>query len=215
MHDTLIEEDSSQLEDNIELGIDPTTDMPIWLKKGPYGWYVQQGGEEIKKPKRTGLSKEIIADQVTLEQAISLLSLPRNIGLHPETGETIHAGIGRYGPFLKHQGKFVSLTSDDDVLSVGINRAVDLLAIAKSKAGRMLGEHPDGGEVELKRGRFGSYIEHKKFRASLPRGIEMNDVTLEQAIALLQERAANPAKKKKSGKKASTKRKTVKKSEKG
>ena len=173
--------------------------MPIWLKKGPYGWYVQQGGEEIKKPKRTGLPKGIIANQVSLEQAISLLALPREIGLHPESGEAIQAGIGRYGPFLKHRGKFVSLTPDDDVLSVGINRAVDLLAAAELKAGRTLGAHPDGGEVELKRGRFGSYVEHKKLRASLPRGIEMSDITLEQAIALLQDKAASPAKKKKIG----------------
>ena len=205
-------EDSTQLQDNAELGIDPNTNMPIWLKKGPYGWYVQQGGEEIKKPKRTGLPKGIIADQVSLEQAISLLSLPREIGLHPESGEAIQAGIGRYGPFLKHQGKFVSLTPDDDVLSIGINRAVDLLAAAQLKAGRTLGEHPDGGEVELKRGRFGSYVEHKKLRASLPRGIEMSDVTLEQAIALLQDKAASPPKKKKSGKKLSTKKKTTRKS---
>ncbi len=211
VHNSLIGEDSSQIQDNTELGIDPDTNLTIWLKKGPYGWYVQQGGEEIKKPKRTGLSKEINADQVTLEQAISLLSLPREIGLHPETGENIQAGIGRYGPFLKHQGKFVSLTSDDDVLSVGINRAVDLLAAAQLKAGRMLGEHPDGGEIELKRGRFGSYIEHKKLRASLPRGIEMSDVTLELAITLLQERSANPPKKKRAGKKASVKKKTTKK----
>ncbi|GIS14706.1 MAG: hypothetical protein CM15mP117_01380 [Alphaproteobacteria bacterium] len=98
------------------------------------------------------------------------------------------------------------------MLSVGINRAVDLLAAAQLKAGRTLGEHPDGGEVELKRGRFGSYVEHKKLRASLPRGIEMSDVTLEQAIALLQDKAASPPKKKKSGKKSSTKKKTTTKS---
>ena len=113
----------------------------------------------------------------------------------------IQAGIGRYGPFLKHRGKFVSLPADDDVLSVGINRAVDLLAAAQLKAGRTLGAHPDGGDVELKRGRFGSYVEHKKFRASLPRGTEMSDVTLEQAITLLQEKAASPPKPKKPSKK--------------
>ncbi|MDC0394739.1 type I DNA topoisomerase, partial [Alphaproteobacteria bacterium] len=182
VHDAQSDDDTSQIQDNIELGIDPQTQMPIWLKKGPYGWYVQQGGDDIKKPKRTGLPKGVFPDQVTLAQAISLLSLPRDVGLHPETREMIQAGIGRYGPFLKHQGKFVSLPVDDDVLSVGINRAVDLLAAAQLKAGRTLGVHPDGGDVELKRGRFGSYVEHKKLRASLPRGTEMSDVTLEQAI---------------------------------
>ena len=210
VHDSQIGEETSQLQDNTELGIDHNTNMPIWLKKGPYGWYVQQGGEEVKKPKRTGLPKGIIAEQVTLEQAISLLSLPRDIGLHPETTELIQAGIGRYGPFLKHQGKFVSLTSDDDVLSIGINRAVDLLAAAQLKAGRTLGKHPDGGDVELKRGRFGSYVEHKRFRASLPRGTEMIDVTLEQAISLLQERAANPPKKNMAKKVSAKKQKTRK-----
>ena len=176
--------------------------MPIWLKKGPYGWYVQQGGDDTKKPKRTGLPKGVDADQVTLDQAISLLSLPRDIGNHPETREMIQAGIGRYGPFLKHQGKFVSLSADDDVLSVGINRAVDLLAAAQLKAGRMLGTHPDGGDVELKRGRFGSYVEYKKLRASLPRGILMSEVSLEQAITLLQDKAEKSPKSKKASKKA-------------
>ena len=90
-------------------------------------------------------------------------------------------------------------------MSVGINRAVDLLAAAQLKAGRTLGAHPDGGDVELKRGRFGSYVEHKKLRASLPRGTEMSDVTLEQAITLLQEKAANPPKPKKATKKAAKK----------
>ncbi len=214
VHDSQVAEDTSQIQDNTELGIDPSTNMPIWLKKGPYGWYVQQGGEEIKKPKRTGLPKGTIADQVSLDQAISLLSLPRDVGLHPESAQLIQAGIGRYGPFLKHQGKFVSLTPDDDVLSVGINRAVDLLAAAQLKAGRTLGEHPNGGEIELKRGRFGSYIEHKKLRASLPRGTEMSDVTLEQAIALLKEKYANSTKRKKSTKKVSTGEKKVSKSRK-
>ena len=205
VHDSINGDDAAERQDNIQLGIDTQTDMPIWLKKGPYGWYVQQGGDDTKKPKRTGLPKGVDADQVTLDQAISLLSLPRDIGNHPESGEMIQAGIGRYGPFLKHRGKFVSLPADDDVLSVGINRAVDLLAAAQLKAGRTLGAHPDGGDVELKRGRFGSYVEHKKFRASLPRGTEMSDITLEQAVTLLQEKAANPPKPKKASKKTAKK----------
>ena len=201
VHDTQDGESNTQLQDNKELGIDTKTEMPIWLKKGPYGWYVQQGGDDTKKPRRTGLPKGVDADQVTLEKALSLLSLPRDIGMHPESGEIIQAGIGRYGPFLKHRGKFVSLPADDDVLNVGINRAVDLLAAAQLKAGRTLGEHPDGGDVELKRGRFGSYVEYKKLRASLPRGTEMSEVSLEQAITLLQEKMLNPPKTKKGAKK--------------
>ncbi len=211
VHDTQDGESNTQLQDNKELGIDTKTEMPIWLKKGPYGWYVQQGGDDTKKPKRTGLPKGVDADQVTLEKALSLLSLPRDIGMHPESGEIIQAGIGRYGPFLKHRGKFVSLPADDDVLNVGINRAVDLLAAAQLKAGRTLGEHPDGGDVELKRGRFGSYVEYKKLRASLPRGTEMSEVSLEQAITLLQEKMLNPPKTKKGAKKT-VRKKSAKKS---
>ena len=211
VHDTQDGESNTQLQDNKELGIDTKTEMPIWLKKGPYGWYVQQGGDDTKKPKRTGLPKGVDADQVTLEKALSLLSLPRDIGMHPESGEIIQAGIGRYGPFLKHRGKFVSLPADDDVLNVGINRAVDLLAAAQLKAGRTLGEHPDGGDVELKRGRFGSYVEYKKLRASLPRGTEMSEVSLEHAITLLQEKMLNPPKTNKGAKKT-VRKKSAKKS---
>ncbi len=210
VHDFQDDNSATQLQDNTELGIDTQSNMPIWLKKGPYGWYVQQGGDDRKKPKRTGLPKGIDADLITLEQAISLLSLPRDIGKHPESGDMIQAGIGRYGPFLKHKGKFVSLPADDDVLSVGINRAVDLFAAAQLKAGRTLGAHPDGGDVELKRGRFGSYVEHKKLRASLPRGTEISEITLEQAIDLLRQKAENPPKSKNSSKGA-FKKTTVKK----
>ena len=96
---------------------------------------------------------------VDLDYALGLLSLPRDIGLHPQTSDMIQAGLGRYGPYLKYQGKFTSLKEGDDLLSVGINRAVDLLAEAAKTAGRSLGEHPDGGEVHLKRGRFGPYFD--------------------------------------------------------
>jgi DNA topoisomerase-1 len=121
----------------------------------------------------------------------------------------IQAGLGRFGPYLKHQGKFVSL-KDDDVLEVGINRAVDVLAEAAKTAGRLLGTHPEGGEVHLKKGRFGPYIEHNKMRAPVPRGTEITDITLEDGVRLLAERAAKPAAKKKaSKKKAAAKKKTT------
>ena len=122
----------------------------------------------------------------------------------------IQAGLGRYGPYLKYQGSFTSLPADDDLLTVGLNRAVDLLAESAKKRGRLLGEHPSGGEVHLKAGRFGPYVEHNKLRATLPRGTEMSELTLEEGIALLTAKAARPAPKKKAakagGKKAGAKK---------
>ena len=120
----------------------------------------------------------------------------------------IEASIGRFGPYLKYQGKFASLPKDEDVLAIGINRSVDILAEAAKKAGRTLGDHPEGGAVEMKRGRFGPYIEHNKLRAPVPRGTDMETVTLEMGLEWLAKKAAAPAKKK--AKKAA-KKKTAKK----
>ncbi|NBX07484.1 MAG: DNA topoisomerase I, partial [Proteobacteria bacterium] len=139
---------------------------------------------------------------------LGLLSLPRDIGTHPETGDMIQAGLGRYGPYLKYQGKFTSLKGGDDVLSVGINRAVDLLAEASKKSGRVLGMHPDGGEVEVKAGRFGPYFEHNKLRAPLGKSLSIEDVTLEDALPVLAAKAAAP---KKAGKKTAAKKAKAKK----
>ena len=191
------------------LGTDTATDMPVFLKRGPYGLYAQLGDTDVKKPKRTSVPRGTDIASVDLSYALGLLSLPRDIGAHPETGEMIQAGLGRFGPYLKYQGKFASL-KDDDVLEVGINRAVDVLAEAAKTAGRLLGTHPEGGEVHLKKGRFGPYIEHNKMRAPVPRGTEMTDITLEDGVRLLAERAAKPAAKKKaSKKKTATKKKTI------
>ena len=192
------------------LGTDTATDMPVFMKRGPYGLYVQLGDADVKKPKRTSVPKGTDIAAVDLPYALGLLSLPRDIGTHPETGEMIQAGLGRFGPYLKYQGKFASL-KDDDVLEVGINRAVDVLAEAAKTAGRLLGTHPEGsGEVHLKKGRFGPYIEHNKMRAPVPRGTEMTDITLEDGVRLLAERAAKPAAKKKSSKtKVAAKKKTA------
>ncbi|MEC7701613.1 MAG: type I DNA topoisomerase [Pseudomonadota bacterium] len=119
------------------LGTDPKTGRTITLRKGPYGPYVQidppeeeaaKKGKKKEKPKRQGLPKGVNYDEVTLDVAVNLLALPRDIGKHPESGDMIQAGIGRYGPYLKHDGKFVSLPKDEDVLTVGINRAIDIIA---------------------------------------------------------------------------------------
>jgi len=179
------------------LGDDPDSGLPVYVRNGPYGPYVQLGDPETKKPKRSSFPKGMSAGSIDLENALKLLSLPRDVGTHPESGDMIQAGLGRYGPYLKYQGSFTSLKDGDDLLEIGLNRAVDLLAESAKKRGRLLGEHPTGGEVHLKAGRFGPYVEHNKLRATLPRGTEMADIDLAQAITLLAEKAARPTTKKK------------------
>ena len=173
------------------LGHDPQTGEEITVRRGPYGLYVQQGenGEDKKvKPRRTSLPKGVEGDTITLEQAIGLLSLPREIGLHPETKEKIQAGIGRFGPYVRMGAVYGSLDRDDDVLAIGLNRAVDLLA-KKLASVRNVGEHPkDKQPVTVRKGRFGPYVQHDKTVANLPRGVAMEDITLDEAVALLAEK---------------------------
>ncbi|MFC3125793.1 type I DNA topoisomerase [Pseudoroseomonas globiformis] len=177
-----------------ELGPDTATGEMVSLRRGPYGLYVQLGegstnekGKAIK-PKRASLVRGMDPDSITIEKALALLALPRIVGIHPESGDEISAAVGRFGPYVKMGSIYKSLDRDDDVLTVGINRAVALLADAKAKV-RSLGNHPKDGEVvEVKRGRFGPYAQHAGFVASLPRGTQMDDVTLEQAVLLLAEK---------------------------
>ncbi|MTJ81048.1 MAG: type I DNA topoisomerase [Telmatospirillum sp.] len=194
-----------------ELGLDPASGLMVTLKKGPYGHYVQLGEavDKTSKPKRVSLYKGLEPSDVTLDKALKLLALPRPIGTHPETGLAITAGIGRFGPYLKHGDVYKSLGRDDDVLDIGINRAVEVLANAKGRTktpGRPLGDHPkDGKPVVLNSGRFGPYVSHDGVFATLPRGKE--DVTLEEALELL---AAKIAKGGGKGGKAGAKAKTAK-----
>ena len=179
------------------LGRDPTTGEDITVRRGPYGLYVQQGeppppSEDKKakkeKPKRMSLPRGVDGETVTLEQALGLLTLPRLIGIHPESREPMEAGIGRFGPYIRMGSVYASLDRDDDVLSLGQNRAVDLLA--KKLAGvRTLGAHPKDGEaIMVKKGRFGPYVQHGKVVANLPRQLSMDDITLEAGVALLAEK---------------------------
>jgi DNA topoisomerase-1 len=177
-----------------ELGTDPATGQAVTLRRGPYGLYVQLGEEteDAKgrkvKPRRASLPRGMDPDTLTLERALGLLSLPRVVGVHPETREEIHAAIGRFGPYVKMGNTYKSLDADDDVLSIGLNRAVALLAEAKPR-GRALGSHPKDGEpVEVRRGRFGPFVQHGRRVASLPRGVDFDAVTLDQAVALLAEK---------------------------
>ena len=172
------------------LGMDPDTSEEITVRRGPYGLYVQLGEQtEDKKirPKRTTLPRGMDGDQLTLQQAIGLLALPRTVGLHPETQEPIQVGIGRFGPYVRMGSVFGSLDRDDDVLALGLNRAVDLIA-KKMASVRTLGTHPKGEFVAVRKGRFGPYVQHGQTVANLPRGTTMDDVTLEEAVALLAEK---------------------------
>jgi DNA topoisomerase-1 len=178
----------------LALGIDPATGLAVSLRYGPYGPYVQlgEGGKGDAKPKRVSVPKGWDPATLDLERALQLLALPRTVGAHPETGEPITAGIGRYGPYVRHHGRYVSLKGDDDVLTIGLNRAVALIGEARaSSAGRELGRHPgDGRPVTLRRGRYGPYVQHGGVRATIPRDLSAEGVSLEQALSLLAERAA-------------------------
>jgi DNA topoisomerase-1 len=181
------------------LGIDPVTGKQVTLRKGPYGLYVQLGEPEGKeKPKRQSLLRDMTPADLTLEKALALLSLPRELGPHPEDGETILAGVGRFGPYVKHGSKYKSVPSDESVLDIGMNRAVALLAEAKTARGRaavkpirIVGNHPvDEAPVELYDGRYGPYVKHGGVNATVPRDVKPEELTLDRAIALLAERAA-------------------------
>jgi len=194
------------------IGVDPVTSEEVILKHGPYGPYVQRGtGDDLK---RSSLAPNMTPAELTLEQALALLSLPREIGKHPESGKPIEAGINRYGPYIKHD-RFVRLGADDDVLTIGMNRAITLIAEAATKGRpvqkvlRDLGEHPeDKKPVTLHEGRFGPYVKHGKINASLPKGEEPDSLTMETAVALLAAKAAKGGTKK--GGKRTTKKKPAK-----
>ena len=186
--------------------IDPVTGKQVTLRKGPYGLYVQLGEPEGKeKPKRQSLLRDMTPNDLTLEKALALLSLPRELGPHPEDGEVILAGVGRFGPYVKHGPKYKSVPSDESVLDIGMNRAVALLAEAKNPRGRAavkpirsIGNHPsDEAPVELYDGRYGPYVKHGGVNATVPRDIKPEELTLDQAVALLAERAAKGGGKKK------------------
>jgi DNA topoisomerase I len=184
-----------------KLGEDPATGVEVTLRSGRFGPYVQLG-EAVngEKPKRAGLPRGLAPEDVDLDRALGLLSLPRVVGKHPEDGEQIVAGIGRFGPYVQHGKTYASLEPGDDVLSIGLNRAVTLLAEKKAKGpgrrfgsdpGRLLGDHPDrGGPIVVKNGRYGPYVSHEGINATLPSDLTPESVSLEQAVGLIDARAA-------------------------
>src|SRR5579863_5859993 len=187
----------------VELGIFPGTEEKITLRTGRFGPYVQLG--EGDKPKRSGIPRGTDKSEVDLEMAIKLLSLPREVGLHPEDGKKVTANFGRFGPYVAHNGIYASLDSPEDVFEIGLNRAVTLLAEKKARGpGRRgahtlkdLGASPDGKPIKVLKGKFGPYVSDGEVNATLPEGTEPDGVTLEKALALIAERAAKSGKKKK------------------
>lgn len=202
------------------LGEDPESGLLVYLKTGRFGPYVQLGdAEDTDKPKRASLPKGQDPEALDLERALQLLSLPRDVGKHPETDKMITAGLGRYGPFVLHDGLYANLPSAEDIFTIGLNHAVTLLAEKAKSGGRRgaqalkeLGEHPElGGPVNVMSGRYGPYIKHGKINATLPKDKEPETITMEEAVALIvaKSNAKPKAKKAAPKKKAAAKKKTT------
>ena len=194
------EGDNQQLgEDGIrELGEDPETGLMVTARSGRFGPFVQLGEAEGKeKPKRASIPKDFDATTIELEKALELLRLPREVGADPESGEMIYAGIGRYGPFVNKGRIYANLESVGEVFTVGLNRAVTLIAEKEAKRGggrngtpgKPLGDHADLGAIELKAGRYGPYVTNGKINATIPRGTDPESIDLEKAAALISAKA--------------------------
>jgi len=186
------------------LGEDPATGQPVTARNGRFGPFVQLGDGE--KPKRSSIPKGLSLSEIMLEQALQLLSLPREVGRHPEDGEPILANNGKYGPYVQHGKTYANLTAGEDVLTIGLNRAVDLIATKRAKGpgkfsrgapqGKALGEHPEGGEIQVLDGKYGAYVKWGDVNATIPKAMSKDEVTVEQAVELIRARQASaPAKK--------------------
>jgi DNA topoisomerase-1 len=196
------------------LGEDPETGLEVSVRSGRFGPYLQLGEQskekDAEKPKRASIPKGVSPDDIDLERALAILALPRDVGRHPEDGEPIIAGVGRFGPYVKHGKTYANLEDGDDVLHIGLNRALTLIAEKKLNPGRgrrggdpgkSLGEHPQkGGAILVKKGRYGPYVTHDGVNATLPNDKTPDTITLDEAVGLLEERIAKgggkkPAKK--------------------
>ncbi|MEK1887912.1 MAG: type I DNA topoisomerase [Phyllobacterium sp.] len=201
------------------LGKDPYTGEDITARSGRFGPYIQRG--DGKEAKRASLPKGWTLDTIDQERALALLSLPRDVGQHPETTKMISAGIGRYGPYIAHDGTYANLESAEDVFSIGLNRAVTVLAEKQAKgpgrgrgtpaALKQLGDHPDGGPITVRDGKYGPYVNWGKVNATLPKGKDPAVVTVEEALALIAEKAGSKGGKKAPARKAAAKKPAAKK----
>ena len=184
-----------------DIGVDPKTKKAITLLQGPFGWYFQLGDPEgDKKPKRVSLPKNVAPEAATLEIALKMLALPRDLGAHPETAKKVVANIGRFGPYVNHDGQFKSIPKDENVFDISLERAVALLKEPKSPGGRgalrVLGKHPEDGQaVALYSGKYGPYVKHGKVNATLPDKDAIDSISLEEALALLAAKAKGKGKK--------------------
>jgi DNA topoisomerase-1 len=181
------------------LGKDPVTQQEVTLRDGRFGPYVQLG--EGEKPKRQSLPKGMSGASVDLDKALALLTLPKEVAKHPESGEPILVGIGRYGPYVQHGKTYANIDKDDDILQLGGNRAIDLIVAKESGAGggrfgrgaavpgRELGEHPGGGKLVVRAGKYGPYVNWGKVNATLPKAMTQESLTLEQAVELVNAKA--------------------------
>jgi len=215
------------------LGMHPEEGLPIYVKQGPFGPYVQLGDvvEDGPKPKRVGIPKNLDLEALSLDQAIQLLSLPRRLGEHPETGKVVTAGVGRFGPYVKHDNVYKSFNKEHtfehagqacDVLSVDLPTAVTMLKEARRRAAptpiRELGNHPDDGEkLAIYEGRYGPYVKHGKTNVTIPKDRDIESVRLEEALDWIAEKAARTGRgskktRKKTKKKTTAKKATAKKS---
>jgi DNA topoisomerase-1 len=186
-----------------DLGIDPHTSEPITLRTGRFGPYVQRG--EGKEAKRSSIPKGWDVASIDHEKAMALINLPRDIGQHPESGKMISAGIGRYGPFVLHDGTYANLETVEDVFSIGLNRAVTVIAEKLAKgpgrgrgtptALKALGDHPDGGPITVRDGKYGPYVNWGKINATLPKDKVPADVTVEEALEMIAAKAGASGKK--------------------
>jgi DNA topoisomerase I len=198
----------AQIVDGQVLGVDPESGEQVTKRIGRFGPYLQLGeAEEGEKPRRASIPRGTNPNDIDLEKALRLLSLPREVGMHPETQTPIVANFGRFGPFILHDGTYANLESPEDVFEIGLNRAVDLLAQKRAKGPsgfkrpgaaplRELGEHPTaGGPIQVMGGRYGSYVKHDKINATLPKDKTPENITLEEAVALIAARAEQTGKK--------------------
>jgi DNA topoisomerase-1 len=183
-----------------EIGTDPDTGKLVQLLQGPFGPYIQLGEMEgDKKPKRVSVPKNIVPDNVNMEIATKLLALPRDLGPHPESGKKVVAAIGRFGPYVSHDGQFKSIPKEENVFDIALDRAVALLKEPKSFSARgalkVLGKHPsDDQPVSLYSGKYGPYVKHGKVNATLPDKDMIGTVTLEEAVELLAAKSGKPVK---------------------
>jgi DNA topoisomerase-1 len=201
------------------LGTDPESGLEVLLKSGRFGPYVQLG--EGDAPKRSSLPKGWEPGSLSLEKALQLLSLPREVGIHPESGQPITAGLGRYGPFVLHDGKYANLPDVEEVFTVGLNRAVDLIAQKAAGGGRFgrggaapaaiqTFEH-EAGPISVRAGRYGPYVNQGKVNATLPKTLKPEDITLEQALELIVAKGGATPKKKAPSRTAAAKKPAAKK----